>query len=57
MDEKALRAAYEKTALHRMGLPFERAVDLEMVRIALEGSARRCAPKTTPQAAQAAGGR
>lgn len=36
-----LRIAYEKTAFFRMGIPFERAIQLEGVRIALGGSVRR----------------
>ncbi len=38
----ALRTAYEKTAFHRMGIPFDAAIKLDAVRIALEGSAKRC---------------
>ena len=57
MDEAALRHAYTKTALFRIGIPFERAIKLESVRIALEGSARRCKPQPQVPAAKAAGGR
>ncbi len=39
--DQALRTAYTKTALHRMGIPFERAILLDAVRIPLEGSVRR----------------
>ncbi|MDP1925743.1 MAG: hypothetical protein Q8K57_13295 [Thiobacillus sp.] len=55
--DQALRTAYTKTALHRMGIPFERAILLDAVRIPLEGSVRRSQqqPSTTP--AQAAAGR
>ncbi|MCK9386055.1 MAG: hypothetical protein M0Q15_15710 [Nevskia sp.] len=55
--DQALRTAYLKTALHRMGIPFERAILLDAVRIPLEGSVRRSQqqPSTTP--AQAAAGR
>jgi hypothetical protein len=52
----ALRTAYLKTALHRMGIPFERAVKLDAVRIALEGSARRSTPHTSTTPARAAAG-
>lgn len=45
MDEAALRHAYTKTALHRLGITFERAVAIEGVRIAMEGSARRASPQ------------
>lgn len=48
----ALRTAYDKTALARMGIPFERAIEIEAVRIALEGSARRCAPQPAVQSAK-----
>lgn len=53
----ALRTAYQKTAFYRLGIPFERAIELEGVRIALEGSARRSKPKPTTKPARAAGGR
>jgi len=53
----ALRTAYAKTALARMGIPFERAIALESVRIALEGSARRSQPQPTAKPARAAGER
>lgn len=55
MDEAALRRAYEKTAPYRMGIPFERAVQIEGVRIALAGSARRASPQ--PVTAKLAAGR
>lgn len=35
-----LRAHYAKTALARMGIPFERGMQIEAVRIAIEGAAR-----------------
>lgn len=57
MDEAALRTAYEKTAMFRMGIPFERAVDLQSVRRALEGSARRSQPNAAQPARTAAQGR
>ena len=50
LTNEQLRTAYEKTALHRMGIPFERAIKLEGVRIAMEGSARRSTPQTMPAA-------
>lgn len=53
----ALRTAYAKTALARMGVPFDRAMELDSVRIALEGSARRSQPQPTAKPARAAGGR
>lgn len=53
----ALRTAYAKTAFYRMGIPFERAIEIKSVRIALEGSARRCKPQSQVPAAKAAGGR
>lgn len=54
----ALRTAYAKTALARMGIPFERAIELASVRIALEGGVRRSAPQpTTARTARAGGGR
>lgn len=53
----ALRTAYDKTALARLGIPFERAMALESVRIALEGSVRRSQPQPTARPAHAAGGR
>ena len=53
----ALRTAYDKTALARLGIPFERAMELESVRIALEGSVRRSQPQPTARPAHAAGGR
>lgn len=49
----ALRTAYAKTAFARMGIPFERAIKLEFVRVALEGSARRSQP-THPDLAKPA---
>lgn len=53
----ALRTAYAKTAFARMGIPFERAMEREAVRIAVEGSARRSQPQPTTKPARAAGGR
>lgn len=53
----ALRTAYQKTAFHRLGIPFERAIALEGVRIALEGSARRSKPQQSVRSAKAAGRR
>ncbi|WP_310445921.1 hypothetical protein [Thiobacillus sp.] len=41
VSDDELRQAYQKTALHRMGIPFERAIQLDAVRIPLEGSVRR----------------
>ena len=52
MDDAALREAYKKTAWFRLAIPFEQAIKIEGVRIALEGSARRSQP--TAQPAQAA---
>lgn len=46
----ALRSAYQKTALHRMGIPFERAIKLDAVRIPLEGSVRRSQSIAPPPA-------
>lgn len=37
---EALRAHYAKTALARMGIPFERGMQIEGVRIVVEGAAR-----------------
>lgn len=54
MDENQLRIAYTKTALHRIGVPFERAIRTAEVRRALEASARRSTPQTA-QPAQATG--
>lgn len=34
-----LRIEYQKTAFFRMGIPFERAIQVEVVRIVLEGGA------------------
>lgn len=48
--DDSLRTAYERTAMHRLGIPFERAVAIKEVRRALESSAAR----STPQAAQPA---
>lgn len=48
LTDDQLRTAYEKTVLHRMGIPIERAIELESVRIALEGSARRSMPQPMP---------
>lgn len=53
----ALRTAYEKTALARMGIPFERAIKLEGVRIAMEGSVRRSTPQPSTRSAKTAGKR
>ena len=53
----ALRTAYDKTALARMGIPFDRAIELASVRIALEGSVRRSQPQPSAKTARAAGGR
>lgn len=36
---QALRAHYAKTALARMGIPFERGMQIEGVRIVVEGAA------------------
>lgn len=55
--DQALRTAYTKTALHRMGIPFERAIKLDAVRIPLEGSVRRSNPQPATKPAQAAAGR
>jgi hypothetical protein len=52
----ALRIAYEKTALHRMGIPFADAIRLDAVRIALEGSVRRSQPQPATTPAKAAAG-
>lgn len=38
--DEALRAHYAQTALARMGVPFERGMEIEAVRIAVEGAAR-----------------
>lgn len=54
MDEHQLRNAYAKTAMHRIGVPFERAVAIVEVRRALEASARRSKPQAA-QPAQASG--
>ncbi len=37
----AMRTAYQKTALHRMGIPFDDAIKLESVRIVLAASVKR----------------
>ena len=50
VSDDELRQAYKKTALHRMGIPFERAIQLDAVRIPLEGSVRR--PTHSPVPAQ-----
>lgn len=53
----ALRTEYEKTALHRMGIPLETALArVSWLRGVLEGSPRRIEPQPMP-AAKAAGGR
>lgn len=44
---EALREHYAKTALARMGIPFERGMQIESVRLAVEGAARR-AGKASP---------
>lgn len=38
--EAALRAHYAKTALSRMGIPFERGIQIVAVKKALEGAIR-----------------
>lgn len=54
----ALRTAYEKTALHRMGIPLETALArLPWLRRVLDGSARHSQPQPTARPARAAGGR
>ena len=55
--DQALRTAYTKTALYRMGIPFERAILLDAVRIPLEGSVRRSNPQPATKPARAAAGR
>lgn len=55
MDEQLLRLAYEKTALFRLGIAFERAIQIESVRRALEGSALRSKPQAAQPALTAAG--
>lgn len=55
MDEQLLRRAYTKTALFRLGIAFERAVQSELVRRALEGSALRSKPQAVQPAMTAAG--
>lgn len=40
MSDELLRAHYANTALHRMGIPFERGMQIDAVRIAVEGAAR-----------------
>lgn len=53
----ALQAAYEKTALHRMGIPMAQALArVSWLRAALDGSTRR-KPKPAAKAARAAGAR
>lgn len=39
---EALRAHYAKTALARIGIPFERGMQIESVRIVVAGAAVRC---------------
>lgn len=42
VSDDELRQAYQKTALHRMGIPMERAIKkVSWLRGVLEGSARR----------------
>ena len=55
----ALQATYEKTALHRMGIPMEVAfAHVSWLRDALEGKSRRRQPKPKPAtAARAAAAR
>lgn len=48
MDESLLRIAYEQTAMHRVGVPFERAIAIKEVRRALEASVRRSADQAQP---------
>lgn len=38
---ETLRAHYAKTALARMGIPFERGMRIESVRIVVEGAAKK----------------
>lgn len=58
----ALRIEYEKTALHRMGIPVERAFERAFERVSwlrgmLESGSRRNQPKPAPRRVAAAGGR
>ena len=48
-----LRVHYDKTALARMGIPFEQGIRITGVRIALEGAARAAVRRemTTKRAA------
>lgn len=52
MDAAALQQAYQRTAWHRLGIPFAQAVALPGVRTALEASARRSQPKAATATAR-----
>lgn len=54
----AIRIEYEKTALHRMGIPMERAFErVSWLRGMLESGSRRNQPQPAPRRVAAAGGR
>jgi hypothetical protein len=49
--DQTLRRHYAKTALAKIGIPFERGMDSKAVRIAVEGAAQaeaRRAPRDVP---------
>lgn len=52
-DDAIMRNAYEKTALHRMGIPLERALQSASVRIVLEGSIKRARTQSATPASAA----
>jgi len=55
---EALRIEYEKTALHRMGIPMERALErVSWLRGVLEGGVKRNQRQPAAKPARAAGAR
>jgi len=53
LTDDQLRTAYEKTSLHRIGIPFERGIQIAGVRDAMEGSVRHCMRRAAHAAAPA----
>lgn len=54
----AIRIEYEKSALHRMGIPMERALaKVSWLRGMLESGVKRNQPQPAPRRVAAAGGR